>query len=353
MDKNKIKTREWLINFVKEAKDSGKVVGFTSGAFDILHFGHVSYLKDAKGFCDYLIVGINSDDSIKEYKDPRRPIISCEARTGLVAALECVDFVFNFEELNNNENISLLKPNIYIKAGDYSKSKLSSAPIVESYGGRVELIPVVQNISTTEIINKILDLYGMQNFCSYDKTIKYEKVPAIFLDRDGTIIKDNGYISDPSSVELLPNAVEGLKNFMKLGFRLIIVTNQAGIGLGYYTKEDFYAVNKEMMKQMSAEKILINKIYFSPHSKSDNSTWRKPNIGMIEQACKDLNVDMEKSFLIGDSTTDTQTANNANLKSIIVKTGNAGEDGIYDATPDYIAKDLLDASMIIEKIKNS
>lgn len=349
MTHDKIKTREWLTNFISEAKKNKKIVGFTSGAFDILHFGHVSYLREAKKICDYLIVAINSDNSIKKYKDPKRPIIPCDARTELISELECVDFVFNFDELNNNENINLLKPDIYIKAGDYSKQKLSSASIVESYGGRVELIPVKEKISTTEIINKILDVYAMPYLCSYDKTITYEKMPAIFLDRDGTIIEDVGYISDSKKVKLLPNALEGLEKFLSLGFRLIITTNQPGIGLGYYTKEDFYAVNKEMMKQLSTKKILISKIYFSPHSKSDNSTWRKPNTGMVEQACKDLNIDMSKSFFIGDSTADIMTAKNANLKSILVETGNAGKDNLYNAKPDFTAKDLLDASNFITK----
>ena len=350
MINDKIKTRDELVSIVKEAQSKGKKVGFSSGAFDLVHGGHIDYLEKAKALCDIFIVGVNTDESIKNYKDPKRPICPCKDRTKLLAALECIDYVFNFDELNNNVNITTLKPDFYIKAGDYTKSQLSSAPLVESYGGEVKLIPVTQDSSTTKIIKKIIDLYGVEGCTSYDETIKFEKKPAVFLDRDGVINPDIDYLGDPNDFVLLENVGEAIKKFQDLGFRIIVVTNQPGIGLGYYTKEDFYRVTKRMFQDLKPYGIKFNKVYFSPHTEADNSSWRKPGIGMLMQAKKDLNIDMENSFMIGDRTTDIECAKRAGVKSILVKTGAAGKDGKCDATPDYVADDLFGASKIIEEI---
>lgn len=350
MIKDKIKTRDELVSIVKDAQSKGKKVGFSSGAFDLVHGGHIDYLEKSKALCDIFIVGVNTDESIKNYKDPKRPICPCSDRTKLLAALECIDYVFNFDELNNNANITTLKPDFYIKAGDYTKAQLSSAPLVESYGGEVKLIPVVQGSSTSKIIKKIIDLYGVEGCCAYDETIKYEKRPAIFLDRDGVINEEVEYLGDPNDFRLIPNVGEGLKKLQDLGFRIIVVTNQAGIALGYYTKEDFYRVTKRMFETLSPYGIKFSKVYFSPHTKTDDSTWRKPAPGMLLQAKKDLNIDMANSFMIGDRTTDIECAKRAGVKSILVKTGAAGKDNLKDVTPDYVADDLFEASKIVEGI---
>ena len=102
MIKDKIKTRDELVSIVKDAQSKGKKVGFSSGAFDLVHGGHIDYLEKSKSLCDIFIVGVNTDESIKNYKDPKRPICPCSDRTKLLAALECIDYVFNFDELNNH-----------------------------------------------------------------------------------------------------------------------------------------------------------------------------------------------------------------------------------------------------------
>jgi D-beta-D-heptose 7-phosphate kinase/D-beta-D-heptose 1-phosphate adenosyltransferase len=155
----KIHTRESLVSQLNLIR-ARRRTGFTSGSFDLLHAGHVDYLAKARERCDLLIVGLNSDKSVKAYKDELRPIIPAEQRAKVLAALAAVDYVFIFDEENNNKNIEVLKPDVYFKAGDYSKDRLSSAPIVESYGGRVEIIPLVEESSTTAIIRRILTLYS-------------------------------------------------------------------------------------------------------------------------------------------------------------------------------------------------
>lgn len=151
----KIISRESIIQAARAAQAAGKTVGFTSGTFDILHVGHVDYLRQARASCGLLIVAVNTDASVRLYKGPDRPIVSENDRAAVVAALEAVDHVFLFDEVNNNLNIDLIRPNLYIKASQYAEEKLSSKPIVERYGGKVLLIPMTLGSSSTNLIDRI------------------------------------------------------------------------------------------------------------------------------------------------------------------------------------------------------
>ena len=336
-------SRERVLQTLGPLRD-GHCIGYTSGVFDLLHAGHVDYLEQAKQHCDHLIVGINANSSVQQYKDPGRPIVDELERARIVAGLQAVDDVFIFDERNNNKNIELLKPDRYIKAGDYDKSQLSSAPIVESYGGSVVLIPIQFQTSTSDLIARIQDRYSAQ-LCTLPAGGK--KQPAIFLDRDGTINKHVEYLHEPEKFEFLPLALEGMKALKDAGYFLVVVTNQAGIGMGYFTVEDFFTVNKRMLQGCSEAKVFIDKIYFSPDSKATGSPFRKPEIGMIERACKELPIDLQNSVLIGDSTSDIQCAKNAGIRSILVSTGNAGSDKLYDIDADASVANLKEASEII------
>lgn len=344
--KQKIHTREDLLHVLAQPRNEGKKIGFTSGAFDLPHPGHVDYLTKAKALCDLLIVGVNSDESIKKYKSDLRPIVPAEARAQVMAGLEAVDYVFIFSETNNNTNIEQLQPDLYIKAGDYKVSDLSSAPLVEGYGGRVEIIPFMEGYSSTSIIERVLEIYSAED-TSYTRIEKPEAKPAVFLDRDGTLIESVEYLHEPEKVKLLPGVVDGLKALQESGYRLIVTTNQPGIGLGYFTVEQFFKVNKEMLRQISEHGILIDKIYFSPDSKAAGSNYRKPRTGMIERAVRELNVVLESSYVIGDTTTDVAFAKAAGCKSILVETGAEGKDGLYDVNPDYTAPNFENAAQVV------
>jgi histidinol-phosphate phosphatase family protein len=145
-------------------------------------------------------------------------------------------------------------------------------------------------------------------------------------------------------LKLLPHALEGMKKFQNLGYRIIILTNQPGIGMGYYTKNDFYRINKIMLGQLSAADILVDKIYFCPHSMAENCDCRKPGLALVERARKELNIDLSRSVIIGDRTSDVETGRRAGMKTILVSTGAGGKDGLYPAIADYCADDLLDAA---------
>ncbi len=141
---------------VNELKRQGKRVVFTNGVFDILHLGHVTYLEEARRLGDVLVVGVNSDGSARALKGPRRPILPQEERARLVAALECVDYVVIFSELTAEKVLKRLKPDLYVKGGDYTVQTLPEAPVVQGYGGRVVILPYVKGHSTTDIIRRIV-----------------------------------------------------------------------------------------------------------------------------------------------------------------------------------------------------
>jgi len=356
MIEDKIKARKQLVPICEQFRRAGLIIGFTSGAFDLLHAGHVDYLEQSKSECDKLIVGVNSDASIQKYKGHDRPIITENSRLKTVAALESVDYVFLFDERRNASNIELLKPHIYFKAGDYAQSQLTSKAIVEQFGGKVRLIPIQENISTTEIINRIRSVGrdGDQFVQEQERTVHLKRKPpkmqpAIFLDRDGTINREIGYLSEPEKFELLPNALDGMKKMQDLGYRLVIVTNQGGIGLGYFTKEDFYRVNKKMLTEVSKAGITLDKIYFCPHSKAENCPCRKPEIGLILRAKQELNLDLSHSFFIGDSEIDIQTGIRAGMKTVFIASELVPDAASLEIKPDFVTSDLLSAAEVILK----
>ena len=133
----------------------GRVV-FTNGCFDLLHIGHVQYLQQARGLGDVLVLGLNSDDSVRRLKGASRPLISADERARILAALGCVDYVTVFDEDTPLELIGALRPDILVKGGDYTAEQVVGRDLVESYGGRVAIIPFVAGHSTTELIRRIL-----------------------------------------------------------------------------------------------------------------------------------------------------------------------------------------------------
>jgi rfaE bifunctional protein nucleotidyltransferase chain/domain len=341
----KISSRDLLIPICETLRIEKKKIGYTSGVFDLLHPGHVQYLEDAKKGCDVLIVGVNSDASVRANKGSSRPIVAADARMRVLAGLASVEYVFPFSERNNNTNVELLKPDVYFKAGDYALEKLSSKPIVESYGGVVVLVPVLPGFSSTAIIESIGMLYGALH--AQPTPVTYEPRPAIFVDRDGTIIELVDYLHEPEKLKVIPGALEALKVAQDKGYRIIIVTNQPGIGLGYFTKEDLFATNLALMKEASKVGLAIDKIYYSPYSKADNTACRKPRTGMIERAHQEMQIIVEKSFCIGDMTSDVKLAENAGCTGVLVKTGKGGSDEMYAVDPAHILESLADLPSLL------
>lgn len=145
---------EMIVQFARE-KRNGKRVVFTNGCFDLLHPGHIHSLEAARGLGDFLIVGINSDESVRTLKGAGRPLIPAEERAEILASLECVDGVLIFDELTPQKVIAALLPDILVKGNDWPGNQIVGREEVEAAGGKVVLIDVVPGYSTTEILKKI------------------------------------------------------------------------------------------------------------------------------------------------------------------------------------------------------
>ncbi|HOK10446.1 MAG TPA: D-glycero-beta-D-manno-heptose 1-phosphate adenylyltransferase [Candidatus Hydrogenedens sp.] len=153
----KLKTLQQLKKIVQQLKEQGKKVVWTNGCFDILHVGHITYLMRAKSEGDVLIVGLNSDRSVRQIKGQGRPVINEQNRALVLSALECVDYIILFDEKSPLSIIKQLRPDVYAKGGDYTLDTLVQPErrFVESYGGRIAIIPGVEGHSTTDIIHKV------------------------------------------------------------------------------------------------------------------------------------------------------------------------------------------------------
>ena len=156
---DKVKTQDELIPILDTLRKKGKKVVFTNGCFDILHVGHVRYLKEAKGYGDILIVAVNSDSSVKTIKGDKRPIVSQSERAEVVAALEMVDYVTMFDEDTPYNVIKKLQPDVLIKGGDWTIDRIVGRDIVEARGGKVIAIPFIKGASTTGIVERVLERY--------------------------------------------------------------------------------------------------------------------------------------------------------------------------------------------------
>ena len=145
---------EIILRFGRE-KRNGKRVVFTNGCFDLLHPGHIESLETARALGDLLIVGLNSDESVRTLKGPGRPVIPAEERAEILASLECVDAVLIFEELTPQRVIAALLPDVLVKGGDWPGDQIVGREEVEAAGGKVVRVEVVEGYSTSEILRKI------------------------------------------------------------------------------------------------------------------------------------------------------------------------------------------------------
>jgi len=148
---------EQLHEFARRARDQGQKIVFTNGCFDILHAGHVAYLEEARALGDRLVVAINSDDSVNRLKGEGRPVNDLARRAQVLAALSAVDWVVSFADDTPEELLRLLKPEVLVKGGDYTDETVVGAEIVRAYGGEVRVLSLVDNVSTTAIVERLKD----------------------------------------------------------------------------------------------------------------------------------------------------------------------------------------------------
>jgi D-glycero-D-manno-heptose 1,7-bisphosphate phosphatase len=163
---------------------------------------------------------------------------------------------------------------------------------------------------------------------------------AAFLDRDGTIVRDRHYLGDPDGLELLPNAVAGLRRLRELGYRLVVVTNQSGVARGYFELDAVERVNERLRDLLAEQGIELDGIYVCPHGPDDGCSCRKPAPGLILTAADELGLDLGRSVTIGDREPDVGAGRNAGTLTVAI--------GRPELVADHSAADLLDAAAVLE-----
>jgi len=170
-----------------------------------------------------------------------------------------------------------------------------------------------------------------------------EQPPAVFLDRDGTLMRDVQYCGDPKKVEVFAGVKDALRRLKRAGFKNYVITNQSGIGRGYFTEDDYRAVEAEVERQIGVG--LIDSTYFCPDLPDSGSSRRKPAPGMVFEAQRDHHLDLARSFFVGDKPLDAECGRAAGLRTIVVQTG---IEKTEDATgADWDARDMAEAVEII------
>ncbi|MEP6944765.1 MAG: HAD family hydrolase [Acidobacteriota bacterium] len=171
------------------------------------------------------------------------------------------------------------------------------------------------------------------------------KRPAIFVDRDGTLIREVDHLSDIGELSIFPFTATALDLLRAAGYMIVVVTNQSGIGRGYFDEPSMHLIHDQIKSELGER---IDGFYFCPHLPDAGCRCRKPSLGMIEAACLDLGIDLDGSWMIGDKRIDVETGYNAGIATAMVLTGyGAGDLGSLERKPDIIAENLLAAAEMI------
>jgi len=171
---------------------------------------------------------------------------------------------------------------------------------------------------------------------------------AVFVDRDGTINCDEHYLDDPDKFKLHAGVSKGLKKLKENGFKVIVVTNQSGIGRGYFSEETLSSIHKRMEEELKKYGVVLDGIYYCPHHPGDNCECRKPMTGLFEKAIKEHNIDIKCSYMIGDRLVDVESGKNIGVKTILIAEMHMEEEILTQGSikmhfPDYITPNFLNA----------
>jgi len=200
----------------------------------------------------------------------------------------------------------VIKPDIHYVGRDWGRDCVERE-VVEKNHGEIRVGSVwLKGLSSTAMTKK--------KFPDTKPTIK-----AVFLDRDGTINKNEPeYVHKKEDFKFLPGVLQSLKKLSQSDYKIIIVTNQSGIGRGYYTEKDLQKLHQWMLDYLKKENIRIDKIYYCPHHPKDNCSCRKPRTGMLEKAVKDFGINLSKSWIVGDDKRDIAMGKEVNLRTILL-----------------------------------
>lgn len=310
-------------------------VVFTNGVFDVLHRGHVNYLHEARKLGGSLVVAVNSDASARMLgKGPDRPLNKAEDRAAVLAGLASVSLVTFFDEHTPVSLIDAVRPDLYVKGGDYDIDALEETRLVRSWGGDAVAMPFVDGYSTTSLVKRIRSGSGRK---------------AAFLDRDGVINLDRAYVHTWAEFEFVPGAVNAMRRLHEAGYALVVVTNQSGLARGMYTEAEYQTLTHTMCEALADAGAPVAAVYHCPHHPKGTvlelavaCDCRKPAPGMILQAAQALGLSLADSLLVGDKPSDMAAARAAGVgKAYIVHSDNAESSGT-DVLADAAFRDLAD-----------
>lgn len=180
--------------------------------------------------------------------------------------------------------------------------------------------------------------------------MKHNKVPAVFLDRDGTIITERGYLKSPNKIRFYPTAIEGLKKLTQSGFKLIVITNQSGVGRGYFSEKTLSQIHQRFKTLLLQHKVKISAIYYCPHLPTDACSCRKPKTKLVDLASKEHHINLSKSYMVGDQIRDVELGFNMGGKSVLVLTGGGKQSRKnFKKSHPHVSKNLFSASEWIIK----
>ena len=174
----------------------------------------------------------------------------------------------------------------------------------------------------------------------------------VILDRDGTIIEERGYLSDPEQVTLIPGAGPALRELRRLGYGLVVITNQSGIGRGLFDRGQLQRVHKRLEELLQAEGIHLDGLYVCPHTPDDNCDCRKPKLGLLQKAAEDLGFDRASSIVLGDKASDIEMGRMAGALTFLVRTG-YGAQFETKVAADYVVDDLAAAAQALERLSKT
>lgn len=259
------------------------------------------------------------------------------------------DRIFGFEEKKKESGSGFINAGIYL----LNRSLISKIPPSKKISLEKEVFPklVNKNFYGYKSNGNFIDIGTPKSYSQAEEFFKQgTKKRFILLDRDGTLIVHKPYLSHPDQIELIPEAVEALKEFEKMGLGVVIITNQSGIGRGYFDLETLGKIHQRLADLLAKEGIFLDDIYFCPHTSEDDCLCRKPKVELIERAAKKHQFDPKLCFVIGDNNSDVELGKNIGATTILVK-NSYGADIAKEilVKPDFMSEDLLSA---VEIIKN-
>ena len=315
----------------------------TNGVFDVLHRGHVNYLDRASKLGASLLVALNTDASARMLgKGPDRPLNRELDRGFVLAGLSSVALVTFFDTRTPVELIQAIRPDIYVKGGDYDMESLDETRVVRSWGGQLLAIAFVDGFSTTSLVQRIRQ----------PQTVSPPRLrKAAFLDRDGVINRDKAYVHRWEDFEFMPGAIEGMRRMQDAGYALVIVTNQSGLARGYYSEAQYQQLTARVRQHLTQHGVELAGVYHCPHhpqgqvpALSIECDCRKPAPGLLLQAARELGLSLPDSLLIGDKPSDIQAARAAGVGHAYQVDSENPESGAGDNTADGHFASLLDCA---------